>query len=75
MQVEAEVTSYDMDDTHSQGENGTTLFTLQQSDGTTATVQATNMQRGTVSRDFNSAPYTKRVHLSNVGTPVITVSV
>jgi len=72
-QVEAEATVYELLNNIPAGTVATLTFTLKEADGGNATVSATNMQRGTVNRDMNTPPYTKRTAFSNAATPVISV--
>lgn len=73
--MEGEATNLYLDDEVAAGTKGTLLYTLRQADGSNATVQATNMAKLSTYRDFNTAPYSKRIEHSNNGTPVLSIAI
>ena len=73
-QIEAETVSLNLAAELTQGAKGTLSIALKQAGGTTLTTTITNMLFGSRHRDMNSAPYQKRMHFLNEGTPVVSIT-
>ena len=73
--VDCDVVNLGLSSSPEAGEKGTFKLRLRECGGTDASIEATNIKRGTSTYDAHSPPYARRTSCTNEGTPVLTISV